>query len=265
MKSHVFSLIIEAIGLVIILSACSIDRKISYREIIAMRTHNPVQIDGKLEESDWKKTPSYTLAHARKQFKYAAPDVKEFFQNGVIEPGTIRLLWDENYLYVGIEFRDQDILAEGTADQLYHYSMGDTAEIFIKPLNKTWYWEIYVTPSNRKTVFFFPSRGMLGIPSCFPKEPAIKRLKTGAVYFGTLNSPWDRDSKWTAEIAIPRKEIGTVGEQLAPNVPWKIFFGRYNYGRNLTQRELSSYPQQNNVDFHSHYDYGRLKMLEMAK
>ena len=40
MNSHVFSALIEAIGLVIILSACSIDRKISYREIIAMRTHN---------------------------------------------------------------------------------------------------------------------------------------------------------------------------------------------------------------------------------
>ena len=229
-------------------------------EIVASYTRRPIVLDGKLDEVAWQKTPAYFLVHAREQYKNVHPETREFFRRGVVEPGKVKLLWDDKYLYIGFEFTDLDIVAEGMKDQEHHYRTGDVAEVFLKPLAKTWYWELYVTPRGHKTAFFFPGRGLLGLPSGFPEKPALHGMKAAAFCKGTLNNSWDKDKKWTAEMAIPRSEIGMAGEKLDPEVPWLIFFGRYNYGRYLNQQENSSYPQQAKIGYHVHEDYGRLKM-----
>lgn len=262
MKLHTMMAAAGGILLALALNACSSVGSGNREEVTALKTRLPVKIDGRLDEPAWYKTPAYPLVHARKQFDKAAPDIREFFRNGVVEPGKVRMLWDEKYLYIGFEFTDQDIVAQGQKDQLPHYTLGDTAEVFIKPANKSWYWELYVTPPGRNTVFFFPSRGMRELPGSLPAKSPLKTFKTAAFVKATLNNSWDRDKKWTAEMAIPRAELGMVGERLDPDVPWLIFFGRYNYGRNLTVRELTSFPVQEENDFHSHYDYAALKMVK---
>ena len=83
------------------------------------------------------------------------------------EGGKIRIAWDDKYFYLACEFTDSDVVAEGDKDQLHHYQLGDLCELFLKPADKSWYWEIYMTPRNNKSVFFFPSKGYLGLPSCF--------------------------------------------------------------------------------------------------
>ncbi|MBO4630491.1 MAG: carbohydrate-binding family 9-like protein [Lentisphaeria bacterium] len=229
-------------------------------EIVASYTRQPVALDGKLDEAAWQKTPAYFLVHAREQYTSFHPEIRKKFRNGVIEPGKVRLLWDDKYLYIGFEFEDLDIVAEGTQDQNRHYRMGDVAEVFLKPQNKTWYWESYATPRGHKTVFFFLGRGLLGLPSGFPEKPALDGMKVAAFCYGTLNNSQDKDKKWTAEMAIPREEIAKIGEKLDPETPWLIFFGRYNYGIYLPWKENSSFPQQENGDYHIHEDYGMLKM-----
>ena len=124
-------------------------------EVVAIEAVNPIVLDGKLEEADWGKAPAYTLVHASRQYSDAAWDIREFFGKGVVEPGKVRVLWDDKYLYVGIEFTDRDLYAEVKEDQKHHYRTGDVAEVFLKPLNKRWYWELYVTPLGNKTAFFW--------------------------------------------------------------------------------------------------------------
>lgn len=85
-------------------------------EVTALRTEAPIALDGKLDEPAWRDAPAYALLHYRNEFKGETPDVQEFFRNGVVEAGTIRLLWDETNLYVGFELTDRDIVAEGDAD-----------------------------------------------------------------------------------------------------------------------------------------------------
>lgn len=233
-------------------------------EVVAVKAVNPIILDGKLNEADWENAPAYTLVHALRQYSDADWDIQEFFRNGVVESGKVKVLWDDKYLYVGIDFIDRDLYAEVKEDQQHHYKTGDVAEIFLKPLNKRWYWELYVTPLGNKTAFFFPGRGTVGLPSVFPDKSPLKGLKASAFSCGTVNDPSDQDVKWTAEMAIPRAEVGREIE-LSPDVPWLIFFARYNYGKDLELQENSGFPLQPTVNFHNHAGYAILKMAEKAK
>lgn len=258
---HLLLMTAAAALLTLTQSACSMLCCNERPEVIATYTATPIKLDGTLNDPAWQKTPAYTLVHSRNQWKNAHPEIRKFFRNGVAEPGKVRVLWDDQYLYVGMEFTDSDIAAEGTEDQTPLFSKGDTAEVFLKPVNKTWYWEMYVTPKAQKTAYFFKGRGHHSLPSCFPEKPALSGMKAAAKADGTVNNPWDKDKKWTAVIAIPISEINMAGEKLSPEVPWLIFFGRYNYGRYLPRQENSAFPEQEYTNYHVYEEYARLKMV----
>ena len=250
-------------SLLIFQSACSCFVKTSERpEYIATYTATPIKLDGKLDDPMWQKTPAYDYYHGIdtwKDFKKALPG--DYSDKDVAEPGKVRILWDKNYLYVGIELQDSDVVAEGLNDQEHHYVKGDVAEVFLKPVNQTWYWELYATPLGKRTSFFFPGRSLVGIPSFFEKT-WLKDLRVASTFVGTLNESRDKDTKWTTEMAIPIAEVNMVGEKLEPNVPWLIFFGRYNYSRYLPYVENSSSPRQLRASYHIYEDYGFLKLVK---
>ena len=124
--------------------------------ITARYTAAPVQVDGVLDDAAWHQAVVYPLA-------LSAADLAE--GKVLTESGEVRVAWDDQFIYVAVRFVDSDIVAEGEEDQLHHYRMGDVAEFFLKPADHTWYWEMYVTPSGRKTTLWFPGRGRLGLPS----------------------------------------------------------------------------------------------------
>ena len=244
------------------LNACSTLVTENRAEAVATYISHPIQLDGKLDDPAWYKTPAYPLVHADEQFSTFQPEIRDFFKNGVVESGKVRLLWNDRYLYVGVEFNDTDIVAEGTTDQTHLYSSGDTAEVFLKPAEQTWYWELYATPGGKKTSYFYPGRGLLGLPSGFSATPALKGMIVTAHFKGTLNNSWDKDKKWTAVFAIPLTELGMVGKKLDMKTPWLILVGRYNYGRYLPWRENSAFPRQPKLNYHAHADYARLKLVK---
>ena len=45
------------------------------------------------------------------------------------EKASVKLIWDDNYLYVGAEFQDSDVVQEGKEDQSHFYSSGDLLEM----------------------------------------------------------------------------------------------------------------------------------------
>ena len=231
---------------------------------VVIATYTPVAItlDGKLDDIAWHRTPSYELVHSGGQFDFKTEQSIREFRKGVVEPGRVKVLWDEKYLYIGFDLTDRDIQDHGKTDQTFLYQLADTAEVFLKPMNQTWYWEFYVTPNKYTASFFFPGRGLKGLTTLFTREPAIKGMRRATFCKGTVNNCWDRDKRWTAEIAIPRAEINMQGEKLDPEVPWLIFFARYNFGRYLPWKETSAFPYQAKFDYHIHEDYARLKMVK---
>ena len=221
-------------------------------EIKAVRAIGPVTVDGSLDDPSWALAPAYPMSLGGD----AVADGKT-----LQEGGTVKFLWDDQYLYMGVEFQDSDVVAEGEEDGLHHYSLGDLAELFLWPEDQTWYWELYVTPRSKQTTFFFPSGGRLGLPSGF-KEGF--RMNVGAKVDGTLNDWTDRDRKWTAEMAVPVKDLTARGEKWGPGAAWRVLVGRYNYSRYLLNTELTMMPKLSKTNFHLRKEYGRLLFIESA-
>ena len=219
----------------------------------AVHASHPVKIDGRLRDPLWKHAPAYHLM--------AMPVHDEPGRRKVLhEAGTIRMLWDEQYLYLGVELDDSDVVAEGTANGLPDFQLGDVCELFIRPPNETWYWELYVTPDSRQTTYFFPGPGRLGLPSNL--RPKTNLLKVAAQVHGTLNNWHDRDRGWTAEMAVPISMLTARGEHFGPKAsPWRILIGRYNYSRYLPEVELSSFPELSRTNFHLLAEYCDLELV----
>ncbi|OHB45686.1 MAG: hypothetical protein A2178_04155 [Planctomycetes bacterium GWC2_49_10] len=223
------------------------------RVMEAVHATSAINIDGKLDEAVWQNARDYPLQLSKDKASSAKT---------LLESGKIRLAWDEKFLYVGFEFVDSDVVAEGTADNLHHYNFGDVGEVFLKPVGFSWYWELYVTPAGRMSTFWFPGRGRLGLPSCF--DAYRFDLKVAASCNGTLNKWEDKDTGWTAEMAVPVSELTARGEKFDPQAQWQILVARYNYSRYLpfTGPEYSMSPQLSQTNYHLLEEYAVLQLLK---
>jgi hypothetical protein len=217
----------------------------------AKYSHSPVKVDGKLDDPVWQQATRYTL--------HQPADVA--LDGRCEDPGTIRFAWDDKYFYLAVDFKDKDLQAHGDKDGMHHYQYGDVAELFLKPDNSTWYWELYVTPAGKQTRFFIPGRGLLGMQDLLVSEDV---LKTAAQIEGTLNDWKDTDLGWTGEMAVPLGELTRLGDHFDPRTPWRVFAARYNYSRYRqlkTGPELSSAPMLNEGNWHLLEGYARLKLV----
>jgi len=242
---------------IMLASGCSLTQKVNTGgkmpveplPIIAKYSQRPVVVDGKLDDPVWKNTPVYKLSLSR-----ADEDKGNILQ----EEGYAQLAWNEDYLYMGISFYDSDIVQEGTEDQEHFYKTGDLVELFLKPEKNTWYWEIYGTPNGKKTVFWFPGRGRIGLPSGFEPGMELKEVLIGVDIKGTLNNWKDRDDYWTLEMAIPVKGLTKYGDTFGQGSEWRVLIARYNYSRYLPWKELSMVPQLSLTNYHLLEEYGKL-------
>lgn len=216
-------------------------------------TEEPVRIDGRLDDPVWQRATLHPLSLPADGCRHDGDITPQ-------EAGTARFAWDRGHFYAAFEFTDRDIVQECDADQQQHYLSGDLAELFLKPASGHHYWEFYATPTARKTAFFFPGRGRLGLQSNFVYQSG---LQVAAQVNGTVNDWQSDDHGWTAEMAIPLKELAAAGIPLTPGQPWTVLVGRYNYGRHLTTYgpELSSFPHLPESAFHRHESYAPIHLL----
>lgn len=191
---------------------------------IAEYSTERIKIDGKLNEKSWEKA---------EKLSFQALDGYFCTENGVA-----KIIWDNEYIYVGAKLYDSDIVQESNKNWVHHYKTGDVMEVFLKPNGKRNYWEIYATPNSKKTAFFYYSKGRLGLPSCLAAK--MPGLIVASICNGTLNNANDRDQFWTTEIAIPRKQLEKHGGQILPGGKWIFLVSRYNYSAYFdTRKELS--------------------------
>lgn len=216
------SIIICCATLFALVSGCnSIPKKQIYT---AEYSTEKIKVDGKLDEMAWEKAENLTFQALDGSF--------------CTENGTAKILWDDKYIYVGAKLYDSDIVQEGDKDWEHLYLTGDLLEVFLKPNGKRNYWEIYATPNNKKTAFFYHSKGRLGLPSGFDYK--MPGLIVASTCNGTLNKVNDRDQFWTTEMAIPREQLEKHGGQIFSGKEWRFLVSRYNYSAYFdTGQELS--------------------------
>ena len=216
-----------------------------------------IEIDGKLNESVWKQAKAVQLA---KTDTGKLPNKKT----------EAKMLWDNQYLYVGFICSDNDIWATISDHDGPIYSE-EVVEVFIDPNNdqKT-YIELEVNPMN--TLFDgFVINGkqqQLGIKVLLDWEST--ELKHAIFITGTLKTshPNQRighgqpDQSWSCEMAIPFADCIT-----APNIPpkegdeWKLNLYRIERGKTKKEDEYSAWSPTRKIDYHRPQHFGDLRFI----
>jgi hypothetical protein len=219
----------------------------------ASYTTAPIVLDGRLDDPVWKTAKRYPME---------IPGDQTSQRKHLEENAHVQLAWDDQNLYVGIRLIDSDIVAEGDRDQTLHFETGDVAEVFLRPVRRTYYWELYATPHGKRSSYLIPGQGRVGLPSNFNYK-----MKGGvaSTLDGTLNNWHDRDEGWSTELKIPIAELERYGDKFASPSAWTLLVARYNYSRYLTEGrgpELSSCPVLPATNFHYLKGYAELRLVK---
>jgi len=215
-------------------------------EVIAVYTPTPVVIDGKLDDAVWQRAPRYPT---------------NSYNQTPQEAGTVQFAWDNQYFYAAAVLSDSEIVQYGQQMQSMLFTTGDTFEIFLRPAADTYYWELYATPTNVMSSFFFSGPGA-AICRLEPDQ-LMTGMRTASTVYGTVNVWQDRDQTWQLEMAIPVAELTRYGAAFGPGQHWRILVGRYNFTRYLGKTELSGITEfkDDNRSFHYLPSYGYLKLI----
>jgi hypothetical protein len=155
-------------------------------------------IDGKLDDAAWKAAPAV-------EFRF--PWEK---QTGAKQRTTARLLWNDQYLFVGYQCEDADIVAQYTQRDDPTYK-DDAVEFFVNPdPAQDWY---YGMEMNARAVIF---DYFYAFPTMLLKRINFSGVHIATHMRGTLNVTGDRDDGWSLELAIPWSNFEELAKQLPP-------------------------------------------------
>ncbi|MBX3182904.1 MAG: carbohydrate-binding family 9-like protein [Polyangiaceae bacterium] len=191
-------------------------------EARALEPGQTITIDGVLNEPAWVTAASSgTFVDVRS----GGPNTR-FPVNG-----SVKLLWDNEHLYVGFEVSDPNVTGGFDPKQTDpHLWTKDTVEIMIDPDgdgdNKDYY-EIQINPQN---LVFDSQFDAYNLPKVEPNGPFghqdwSARLKSAVTIQGTLDKPDDKDEGYRVEAAIPWASF-TKAKQAPPRDgdTWRMNF-----------------------------------------
>ena len=169
-----------------------------------------------------------------------------------LEGGAVRFSWDEKGLYVFAELEDSNLIALNRQDEQLHFETGDVFELFVKPLNDAYYWEMYAIPSGNKSTLFFP-RDRSGME--------LNDFLHGHDFQSLEVSVEETSSGWSAHLFVPVSQLTALGAGWGAGLEWTVFCGRYNYNsEDLADPELSMAPPLSATNYHLTDEYAHLKL-----
>ncbi|MCF7849518.1 MAG: hypothetical protein K9M45_11770, partial [Kiritimatiellales bacterium] len=171
-----------------------------------------------------------------------------------IEGTCVRFGWSATGLYVFAEMEDSCLVSTNRADEQLHYQTGDVLELFIKPADDFYYWEMYATPFGNKSTLFFP-RNRAGMD--------IDQFLHAHEFQGLEVSSEATSNGWNARMFVPAEQLQAFGELWGPGSEWLVFCGRYNYNNEeLVDPELSMAPPLSATNYHLTNEYAALRFCE---
>jgi len=193
------------------------------KHYIVTKAQNELIIDGKADEPSWKNavfTDNFIDIEGIKQPKYNT---------------KIKMLWNDNYLYVYSEMEEPHIWATlKQRDTIIYYN--NDFEVFIDPSGKAQdYGEIEINALNTVWDLYLDKPYRTGGKAYFNWN--LDSLKTAVQIYGSLNNPSDIDSLWTIEMAIPLKPIMALknDSEAKPrdDEQWRINFSRVEWEHDI--------------------------------
>lgn len=171
------------------------------------RAADPLTIDGRLDEPAWDVAEAALLQ--RNEDGGPAPLAT-----------TVRLLWDDVYLYVGFTCEDPDIWGTLYArdSQLWEE---EVVEVFLDPNhNGQLYFEFELSPRNVQLDLLAVKRPGRPLQTLIAWD--CPGWQTAVCVDGTLDNRADRDRGWSAEMAIPLAELRTAPHTPRPGDIWRM-------------------------------------------
>lgn len=211
------------------------------------RATAPLIIDGKLDESDWKKAPSVG--------DFSFPWLTE----GTKEPTVAKLLWDNKNLYVAWYASDRHISAF-IRERHGPVSKDDCVEIFISP-----------NPENVKEYFNFEINAIGTIltqahtgwkTDSSHWEPDGMQYRTSFHGLERKDESPD-DTYWIVEAAIPLKNFVREAAHTPPRDgdQWRLNLHRLGGKTNAQLSSWSPYPE-GRVSFHQPEYFGWVRFVK---
>ncbi len=170
-----------------------------------------------------------------------------------VEGAEVWFAWNKDGLYVGAALEDSFLVAQNRHDEELHFESGDVLELFAKPADDTYCWEMYATPFGNKTTLFFPREREGMVLDQFLHAHDFHDLQVAAAETAT---------GWKAEMWVPVEQLQAFGASWGPGSEWNIFCGRYNYNNSeLADPELSMAPALSATNYHLTNEYATLCFL----
>ena len=212
------------------------------------RAAGRIIIDGKLDEKAWDAASPIELI-----FPWES-------QTGAKQKTTVKLLWDDDFLYVAYECEDTDIVALRTERDDPTY-MDDAVEIFINP-----------RPSQTGAYFGLEmnARAVLYDYLMYDARYAFKRFNMQGVQLasfirGTLNVRGDEDKGWSLEVAIPWVNFEEFSKRPNPGDIWTAALNRWDGVEPNRRLSMWTDPHQTSPSPHVPARFGQLVFVPQAK
>ncbi len=178
-----------------------------------------VKIDGHLDEAAWSKA-AWTDAF----IDIVGEDhQKPRFQT------RMKMLWDDEYLYIGAELEEPDIWATLTPHDSVIFRDNDF-EVFLNPTGDGLkYFEFEINALNTGWDLFLDKPYKEGGKADNSWE--MPGYKSAVTIDGTLNDPRDRDKGWSVELALPWSAFVERSGKGRPNTgdAWRMNFSRVEW------------------------------------
>ena len=219
------------------------------RSYDCFRAVDKITIDGNLDEKSW----------ARAQSSEAFVDIRGEGYPIPSKSTTVKMLWDDDYLYIAATLIESNIVANLTQrDTIIYYD--NDFEVFIDPDGDgIRYFEF---ENNARGVLFdlmlekpYRSNGSFFIPwDC-------KGWQLAVGLNGTLNKEDDVDNSWTVEMAIPFDALTYNFDNPKKYSTWRINFSRVQHLVKGEPEENWVWSPTGRVDMHMPDRWGFLHFL----
>lgn len=236
------------------------------RNYVCYMKSDAISLDGLLDETAWEKVPW------SKEFV----DIEGEQNPQPTFETKMKMLWDENYLYIGVYLEEPDLWATYTERESVIFHENDI-EVFLDPDGDTHhYYELEVNALGTEWDLMLTKPYRNGGKAINGWN--INGLQKAIYLEGTLNDPSDTDNYWSVEMAIPWKALSQSGPSF--HIPkdgeqWRINFSRvqwqtepeeHGYQKKINPQSGRPYPENNwvwspmgMVDMHLPHKWGFLQ------
>ena len=178
------------------------------------------------------------------------------------QPGAVKVGWRNQALWVYARLEGCSIFNSALTHNELMWSLGDTFEMFLRPLAQARYYEFHVTPQNLRLQLRFKSeeevnelrewgRGLQD--SSFVEEPLFQ-------HWTNVN---ETEGFWEVLAEIPAESVVNTGS-IQIGDKWRFLFSRYDFAFGDREKDavLSSTSNLLRVDFHHQADWRTLEFAE---